>query len=161
MINGDQILQFDPILKRINSSLAAGGACLLLLMAALLVVDVTFRALLEPIQIIPELSVFAMMITIYLGLADCERRGEHICIELFHLGRNRDRPHVFILLRQFLTIIGVVVLLYAMLVNGLGSYFSGEGTEGMVTIKIWPIKLIMIVGAVVFLCETLLKPFRP
>lgn len=130
-------------------------------MAALLVVDVTFRALLEPIQIIPELSVFAMMITIYLGLADCERRGEHICIELFHQERNRDCPHVFIRLRQFLTIIGVVVLLYAMLVNGLGSYFSGEGTEGMVTIKIWPIKLIMIVGAVVFLFETLLKPFRP
>lgn len=128
-------------------------------MAGLLVVDVTFRALLEPIQIIPELSVFAMMITIYLGLADCERRGEHICIELFRQGRNR--PHVFIRLRQFLTIIGVVVLLYAMLVNGLGSYFSGEGTEGMVTIKIWPIKLIMIVGAVVFLFETLLKPFRP
>lgn len=129
------------------------------MMAGLLALDVVLRNFLQPVQIIPELSVFAMIIVAYLGLSACEQKEEHIQIDFF-LSQLSGKPHiVFLRLRQMLAAIGVIVFLYAILLNGIGSFLSGEGTEGMVTIKIWPIKLLMLAGTAVFLYEILRKLF--
>ena len=140
-------------LDLLNSGLASMGACLLLLIACLLAIDVTFRGLLQPLQVIPELSVFAMIALAYLGLPQCEQRGEHIHIDFF-LSRCSDRSLLH-RISYLLSALCIAILLFAVFDNALGSYFSGEGTEGMITLKVWPVKVIMVIGITFTLCQIL------
>ena len=131
------------------------------MMAILLVADVSFRLFLEPLQIIPELSVFAMVAVTYLGLSACEERGEHVRIQ-FVSERLSERFQILAgRASGMISAAAATVLFYAVLTNGLESFRTGEGTEGMITLQLWPVKMIMIIGAAVFVAESVRSLFRP
>ena len=70
------------LVHRINRILAGFAGWLMIAMMLLLVVDIVGRAINMPLQLMAELSVFVMMIVIYLGFPRCEEHGEHVGLEI-------------------------------------------------------------------------------
>jgi len=145
------------LFHKINQILSGFCGWLMLAMMILLVVDIVTRSVRKPIQGMAELSVFVMMIVIYLGLARCEEHREHVSLEIVlnALPPTLRRAMGFFF---YLLALGTVSLLfYAVFQNALGAYRSNEALEGTVELRIWPVKFIMVVGLVFFWVQTLIN----
>lgn len=123
-------------------------------LAGLLIIDVLFRELFWPLQFIPELSVFVMVAVTYLGLSPSEEHDEHVRISYMADRLPCNWSYFLQIVVQVITVITVILFLWAISSNAIDSFNSGEGTEGMFTIKLWRIKFIMVFGVAVFLAET-------
>lgn len=148
------------LLSKTNLLLSNLGGWLLFSMMALLVIDVVWRNYFTPLHSMVELSVFAMMVIIYLGLAACEEEKEHVSLDFLQLilPRAMNTPHRILV--AILNIVGGLILLYAVFLGGVSAYQRGEATIGNVTFPLWPVKFIMIAGTVFFVLEIIRTPFR-
>lgn len=142
----------------INQLLSGFCGWLMLIMMFLLVADLTTRTFHYPLQGMAELSVFVMMITIYLGMARCEENREHVRLELL-LGRLPARIRrpvesaVFAL--EFLTIL---VFFIAVALDFLKAYQTSESVlGGTMEFVLWPVKIFAIVGLTFYLAELVFK----
>jgi TRAP-type C4-dicarboxylate transport system permease small subunit len=141
-------------LHRINQWLSGFCGWLMLAMMLLLIVDIIGRTISRPIQGMAELSVFVMMVVIYLGLARCEEHMEHVNLEVAkNLLPPRPRRATE-LLAAGLALVTSAILLYAVAVNAWASFASHESLEGTVELYIWPVKLVMVVGLVFYVLQT-------
>lgn len=148
------------MLSRLNSGLTAFGGWTLLAMVVLLVIDIVWRIFFTPLHAMTELSVLAMMIVIALGLSACEEHREHVQLEFFVdklWGRKRLAT---IRLERLLSLFAALLLLYAVTMSGFSSYRTNESTGGAVPIPLWPVKLIISVGVLFFVIETLRSLIR-
>lgn len=128
----------------------------MLAMMILLTIDIISRAVAHPLQGMAELSVFVMMVVIYLGLARCEESKEHVALEftLSYLSIPLRRRIEF--MARLLAAISAGLLFYAILLNAINSYRTNESLEGTVELPIWPVKFIMVIGLVFFAMQTLI-----
>ncbi len=141
-------------LHRINQWLSGFCGWLMLAMMLLLTVDIVGRTIKRPIQGMAELSVFVMMVVIYLGLARCEEHMEHVNLEIAkNLLPPRPRKATE-LLAAILALGTATLLLYAVAVNAWAAYTSNESLEGTVEMFTWPVKFIMVVGLVFYVLQT-------
>jgi TRAP-type C4-dicarboxylate transport system permease small subunit len=151
----------NPAMKRvvhkINQILSGFCGWLMLSMMILLVIDIITRTMRKPIQGMAELSVFVMMVVIYLGLARCEEHKEHVNLEIV-LNALPPLPRRIMEIFSYLLALGTVgLLLYAVFTNALNSYLRNEAIEGTVEMHIWPVKFIMVVGLIFFFAQTLIN----
>ena len=127
----------------------------MLAMMTLLVLDIIARTMRKPLQGMAELSVFVMMIVIYLGLARCEEHKEHVNLEIV-LNALPPRLRRIMEVVVYLLALGTVgLLLYAVAANALHSYLRNEAIEGTVEMHIWPVKFFMVIGLFFFFVQTL------
>ncbi len=143
------------MLHRINQWLSGFCGWLLLAMMLLLTADIVGRTIGRPIQGMSELSVFVMMVVVYLGLARCEEHGEHVNLE-FAKNLLPPRPRrATEVLAAVLALLTSAILLYAVAANAWASYVTNESMEGTVELFTWPVKFIMVVGLVFYVLQTL------
>ena len=118
--------------------------------------DLASSEWLQPITILPDLSVFIMIIGIYLGLALCEERYMHVSIEFatIHLKGTPKRCVEFVSFLLQAAALGVMV--WAMFRNTLKSYNTSEAVPGVVPMEIWPVKVFVCVGLVLYMLQVLL-----
>jgi TRAP-type C4-dicarboxylate transport system permease small subunit len=139
---------------KINQILSGFCGWLMLAMMILLVVDIIGRTAGKPLQGMAELSVFVMMIVIYLGLARCEEHREHVGLEIIVNALPHAVKRKMVFLSHLLAVVTVGLLLYAVFENALASFNNNEAIEGTVELRIWPVKFFMVVGLVFFLVQT-------
>jgi len=142
---------------KINQILSGFTGWLMLAMMILLVIDIITRSYFKPIQGIAEISVFVMMVVIYLGLARCEEHKEHVNLEIVTNALSASIRKMVVLLSYVLALGTVWLLFYSVLVNAIASYQSNESIEGTVELHIWPVKFIMVIGLVFFFFQTLVN----
>ena len=142
------------ILHRINEWLSGFCGWLMLAMMLLLTADIVGRTIGRPVQGMSELSVFVMMVAVYLGLARCEEHGEHVNLEfaknLLPPGPRRATE----VLAVVLALLTSAILLYAVAANAWAAYTSNESLEGTVELYIWPVKFIMAIGLIFYVLQT-------
>jgi len=141
------------LIAKLNQYLAAFCGWLMLGMMLLLVADIISRGVGKPLQGMAELSVFVMIIVIYLGLARCEQFREHVNLELVSNMLPPKGRHLFAVIAQLLAVVTVAILLYAVFQNTLDSFANNESIEGTMELRIWPVKALMVVGLVAFLLQ--------
>ena len=141
-------------LHKVNQILSGFCGWLMLAMMILLVADIIGRTIGEPLQGMAELSVFVMMVVIYLGLARCEEHGEHVGLEIIVNFLSHGAKQKMKFLSHLLAVLTVGLLLYAVFQNALASFESNEAIEGTVELRIWPVKFLMVVGLVFFFLQT-------
>jgi TRAP-type C4-dicarboxylate transport system permease small subunit len=142
------------ITHKVNQILAGFCGWLMLAMMLLLVLDVVTRFIGWPMQGMAELSVFVMMVVIYLGLARCEERKEHVGLEILRNllpGRKRRRLDW---INALLAVVTVGIFSYAVIDNAIFSFLRNESLEGTVELPIWPTKFIIVVGIVFYMIQT-------
>ena len=122
----------------------------MLAMMLLLIADIAFRTVNLPLPAIAEMSVFVMMIVIYLGFARCEEHEEHV--KLPFRGRS-----MLLALSQLLAVGTIGLLFYAVTTDAWDAFVTNSSIEGIVDLPIWPTKFIMVVGMVFFLLQGILN----
>lgn len=134
------------------------GFCgwLMLAMMILLVIDIISRTVAKPIQGMAELSVFVMMIAIYLGMARCEENKEHVALEFVLNYLPAAKRRIADLLTSLIAVGSVGILLYAVLLNAINSFQTHESLEGTVELAIWPVKFIIVIGLIFFWIQTII-----
>jgi TRAP-type C4-dicarboxylate transport system permease small subunit len=142
------------ITHKINQVLAGFCGWLMLAMMLLLVVDVITRLIGQPIQGMAELSVFVMMVAIYLGLARCEELREHVALELLRNFLPARKRRTLDWINASLAVVTVGIFSYAVIDNAIFSFLRNESLEGTVELPIWPTKFIMVVGIVFYMIQT-------
>ena len=108
---------------------------------------------LQPISWLADFSVFLMIIAVYLGLALCEQRGQHVRIEILDTllkGRAQQWLDVLVSILQEVT---VIIMLWAMYRNTLRSVRADESVSGLVPLAVWPVKIFVCVGIVLYLIQ--------
>lgn len=142
---------------KMNQILSGFTGWLMLAMMILLVVDIITRSYFKPIQGMAVMSVFVMMIVIYLGLARCEEHKEHVNLEIV-ANALPPLPRRLMGFLSYLLALGTVGLFfYSMLVDAISAYRTHESIEGTVELPTWPVKFIMVVGLLFFLFQTLVN----
>lgn len=142
---------------RANHLLAGFTGWLMLAMMLLLIADIAFRTVNLPLPAIAEMSVFVMMIVIYLGFARCEEYEEHVKLEFaLNLLPFRGRS-MLIALSQLLAVGTIGLLFYAVTTDAWDAFVTNSSIEGIVDLPIWPTKFIMVVGMVFFMLQGILN----
>lgn len=129
----------------------------MLAMMILLVFDIIGRSISRPLQGMAELSVFVMMVVIYLGLARCEEHKEHVSLEIITNALPPLIRHGLGLFVYMLALVSVGLLLYAVFQNAMDSFRSNEAIAGTVELHIWPVKFVMVIGLIFFWIQTLIN----
>jgi len=145
------------VIHKVNQFLSGFCGWLMLAMMILLVVDILGRTFKRPIQGMAELSVFVMMIVIYLGLARCEEHREHVNLEVVRNALPRRARQITELIAYVLALLTVGLLLYAVCQNALASFQKKEALEGTVELCIWPVKFVMVIGLFFFFIQTFIN----
>jgi TRAP-type C4-dicarboxylate transport system permease small subunit len=145
------------VFHKINQILSGFCGWLMVSMMTLLVIDIIARTMRKPIQGMAELSVFVMMVVIYLGLARCEENKEHVSLELVVKALPRPAQGVMSVISHLMALGIVGLFLYSVLMNAINSYVRNEAIEGTVEMHIWPVKFIMVIGLTFFFVQTLIN----
>ncbi len=148
------------ISSAINRLLSSFTGWLMLAMMLLLVADILWRLVGKPLQGMAEMSVFVMMIVIYLGLPRCEEYHEHVGLEFFTNALSKGARRITLTFAQMLAVLTVALLLYAVATNALAAYRTREAIEGIREMLTWPTKAVMVVGMVFFFIQAFLNLFR-
>lgn len=131
----------------------------MLAMVLLLITDVVFRSFGKPLLMMAELSVFVIMIVIYLGFSRCEEQHEHVRLEFLVNALQPDTRASLRRLVDLLAVLVVALLLVAVARNAWSSWRTGSAIAGTMDIPIWPTLLVMVFGMLVFLLQSLVNLF--
>ena len=143
-------------LHKANRLLAGFAGWLMLAMMMLLVIDIVFRSMDVPLHGLAELSVFVMMIVIYLGLSRCEEYREHVGLEFVINKLSNKARRVAVAAAQFLAVVAVGLMFYAVTTDAWSAFETNSSIEGLIDLPIWPTKFVMVVGMVFFLLQTII-----
>jgi len=145
------------LVHRANHLLAGFAGWLMLAMMLLLVADIVSRAVNMPLQMMAELSVFVMMIVIYLGFSRCEEHKEHVGLEIVTNYLPPKGRRIMAAVSQLLAVGTIALLFYAVTRDAMAAYRTNSSIEGVVNLPIWPTKFIMIAGMVFFFLQAMLN----
>jgi len=151
----------QKLVSRLNAVLSGFTGWLMFLMMLLLVADFVSRLFGVPLQDMAQISVFVMMIVIYLGFSRCEEFHEHVGLEFVTNALPDGLRRRVLQFSQVLAVLTVGILLYAVATNAIKAYVQNEAIAGAVQIPTWPTKFIMVVGLVAFLFQAILNIKNP
>ncbi len=146
--------------SKINGVLSGFTGWLMLVMMLLLVADIIWRMAGMPLQGLAELSVFVMMIVVYLGFSRCEEYKEHVALEFITDAlpvRFRRVAHILV---QTLSTMTIALLLYAVILDALNAFTTKEAIEGVMELPTWPTKFFMVLGMIFFLIQATINIFK-
>ncbi len=144
-------------LHKANRLLAGFAGWLMLAMMMVLVIDIVFRSVDMPLHGLAELSVFVMMIVIYLGLSRCEEHSEHVGLEFVINKLPNKGRRIAVAVVQFLAVATVGLMFYAITIDAWSAFETNSSIEGLVDLPIWPTKFVMVVGMVFFLLQAIIN----
>ena len=144
-------------LHKANRLLAGFAGWLMLAMMMVLVIDIVFRSVDMPLHGLAELSVFVMMIVIYLGLSRCEEHSEHVGLEFAINKLPNKARRIAVAVVQFLAVATVGLMFYAITIDAWSAFETNSSIEGLVDLPIWPTKFVMVVGMVFFLLQAIIN----
>ncbi len=142
-----------------KSNQILSGMCgwLMLVMMFLLTLDILGRTVNHPLQGMAELSVFVMMIVIYLGFSRCEEHQEHVGLKVVVKSLPLKARRVVRVFKHILAVIAVALLSYAVTMDAWSAYEHNSSLEGTMEIPIWPVKFIMVIGMLFFLLQSIIN----
>lgn len=155
----DAMSRIIDYLSKFNTGLSYLGGWLLFGMMIVLIVDVVARVFFTPLHAMVELSVIAMMIIVYLGLSACEEHGDHVQLEFLSDALPTGLSKFVGVIVAALNVLAILILAYAIILSAIVAYQRNEATMGNVTILLWPVKFIMVIGIVAFVIQAIVKPF--
>ena len=146
--------------SKINEFLSGFTGWLMLAMMLILVADILWRIFGMPLQGMAEMSVFVMVVVIYLGYARCEEHHDHVGLEFFTNALSERGRRVTLTIAQVLAVVTVGLLFYAVTTNAISAFESKEAIEGTIELQTWPVKFVMVIGMAFFLVQAVINIFN-
>lgn len=148
-------------LTKVNRLMATLGGMLMSIVVVLFLTNIISREINKPIQGLLQLAVFATIIVVYMGLAYCEDKDEHIKIEVIvsRLSLNAQK----ILKNVIAKVVEIVILsicIYAAALDAYSAFITKASITGTVPMILWPVKSMIFVGLFLFWLQILLNLIR-
>lgn len=147
-------------LTSINNFFAEISGWFLSFVAFLLLLNILTRYLGMPIQGLLEISTFAFIIVVYLGLAHCEENDEHIKVNAIIKRLPKTMNGVLHIFNYVLTIFISGILIYASLKSAIEAYISNESLPGTAPLPTFPVKFIIFSGLLFFCFQVIVNLYR-
>jgi TRAP-type C4-dicarboxylate transport system permease small subunit len=138
----------ERAVRRLAIALAAFGGLAVLLMLGQTVVDVAMANLAgRPIPGNLEIvSLYHMVVLVFLPLAFVEMRHEHISVDLVVRLLPRGAQRAILVVSYLVSAGFFAILFYQTLLDALASWRIGEITMGAIYVTIWPAKFALPAG---------------
>jgi len=148
-------------LTKVNRLMATLSGMLMSIVVVLFLTNIISREINKPIQGLLQLAVFATIIVVYMGLAYCEDKDEHIKIEVIvsRLSLNAQN----ILKNVIAKVVEIVILsicIYAAALDAYSAFITKASITGTVPMILWPVKSMIFVGLFLFWFQILLNLIR-
>lgn len=138
------------ILTKVNHLMATLASLLMSIVVVLFLTNIISREINKPIQGLLQLAVFATMIVVYMGLAYCEEKDEHIKIEIV---ASRVSPLIKGNMKIIVKIIEISILsicIYAVSLDVYSAYITKASITGTVPMILWPVKSVILIGLTLY-----------
>jgi len=145
----------QKILTKINKGLAEIGGGLMTLMMVLFLANIISREINRPVQGLLQMAVFAMIILIYLGLAHCEEKDEHVRLEVIMTRLPQKIRYKLRFLCSLVELLVVSIALYAVTKDTWAAFVNKACITGTKPMLLWPVKSLMVVGLSIFWLQLL------
>ena len=146
-----------PIVEQVVGVSAQLGGWLLCILMLSLIVDFVSRGIFMPVPGVGEVSVFVMVVCVYMGIAYCEQLKGHVKVELI-ISRFPPRLRGMInLFNYFMILLTVAVVSYAACQSALYSYHVKEAVAGHIPLPVYPVKFAIFIGVVLYWVQLLLN----
>ena len=117
----------QKLMSKLNGFLSGFTGWLMLAMMLMLVADFVARLFGLPLQDMAQMSVFVMMIVIYLGFSRGEEMHDHVALEFVTDKLPRGPRRRLLQIAQVLAVLTVAILLYAVAGNALMASLEETG----------------------------------
>lgn len=144
------VKKLNKILKFTNRRLSELCGVLLLIMMILLLINVFSREFGYPIDGLSNLSVLILISVVYLGLSTTEETNQHAAVELLEHRLKYKNKKVLNIVIHIIKLIAIGIFTYTAIGNFGFSLESGEAFTDVVYIPMWPSKLALLIGLIVF-----------
>lgn len=146
----EAIKKLDRILKFTNRRLAELCGIMLFVIMILLLTNVFSREFGYPIDGLSNISVLILISVVYLGLSTTEETNQHAAVELLEHKLNIKNRKILMIVIHIIKLIAIGIFAYAAIGNFNFSLESGEAFTDVVYIPMWPSKLALLLGLIVF-----------
>jgi len=138
------------ILSRINHFMATLGGLLMSIVVVLFLTNIISREISKPIQGLLQLAVFTTIIVVYMGLAYCEEKDEHIKIEIVASRVSLLIKGKMKMIVKIMEIFILSICVYAVSLDAYSAYTTKASITGTVPMILWPVKSVILVGLILF-----------
>lgn len=146
----ETVKKLDKILKFTNRRLAELCGIMLFIIMILLLINVFSREFGYPIDGLSNISVLILISVVYLGLSTTEETNQHAAVELLEHKLNFKNRKILMIVIHIIKLIAIGIFAYAAIGNFSFSLESGEAFTDVVYIPMWPSKLALLLGLIVF-----------
>lgn len=143
------------ILSKINIFASIICGYFLAILMIMLLLDIFFRTIGKPIIGIAELSMFVMLTTVYLGMGECERVHGHVKVDFITDKLPTSIQKYFKIFSHIICFITLIICSYSMITNTIDSYNGNEAIAGLISFPVWPVKLLMSIGLLLYCLQAL------
>lgn len=137
-------------MQRMNRIMAGLSGITLGFIMIFILIDIISRTISRAVLGVSELAIFAMIITVYLGLSFCEEKSGHVRVEVF-------LSHVSPGIRKILNVLSYcfVFIMWGIVAFSVGKYAlsayrNKEAVAGLMPIVIYPVILVMFICCIFF-----------
>lgn len=157
-------LNMFGILKRfidnINRLLSETCGWLLCIMVLFLCVDIVSRTLKEPVQGVSQMTVFVMIIVVYLGLGQCEKFERHIKVTAVYERLPQTVQSYMGVFNYLIQIVIIAIITVSVGENVIYSLKKHEAVMGYFHLPLWPTKFVLFIGLVFYWLQTVVNFFE-
>jgi TRAP-type C4-dicarboxylate transport system permease small subunit len=152
----------ETIVRRFAYALGIIAGISLILMMIQTSLDVVLNNVIHrPIEgNLEVISVYHMVIIVFLPLALVELRHEHICSDLLIQTFSKKWQRISYVLSALITLTFISILFWQTLLDALQSFAIKEVIMGSIYIPVWPAKFALPLGFLCFLCVVLLNMIK-
>lgn len=150
---------FETIIRRFAYLLGFLAGVSLVLMMIQTSLDVILNNVINrPIEgNLEVISVYHMVIIVFLPLALVELRHEHICSDLLVQTFSKKGQRIAYLIGSLVTLTFISILFWQTWLDALQSFEINEVIMGSIYIPVWPAKFALPLGFLCFLCVIVLN----
>lgn len=146
--------RFDNVVGMLGRVMSVGGAISACLIMVVMTVDVGYRNLFN--HSIPgtfEIVEVALVLAVFLGLATAERTGSNVRVTLF-TSLLTTRAAAWVRIFGLVVSLGIVAwFAYASVDKAMHSFAIGEYKRGIISIPMWPGRVIVATGFAMLVAE--------
>jgi TRAP-type C4-dicarboxylate transport system permease small subunit len=143
----------SKFLNALNHRLAELCGWLLCAVMLFIFFDFVSRGLGKPLFGVAEMAMFAMVATVYLGLAHCEEVRGHVRVEAVLIRLPHRVQVVLNLIIYVISVIVIGIVTYAVWMNTLAAFADKEAIAGAVPLVTYPVKFIMSFALTVYFAQ--------
>ena len=138
------------LIRKISNLMAEASVFSLGFIMIFVIADIISRYFHRPLYGVTEMAVFAMVITVYLGVPYCEEQEGHVKVEAFLKFLPKKYVKILNLLSYSFVFFVTGILTYSVGLHALSTYIKKTSFTGVVPYPLYPVVFITFLCCIIY-----------